>query len=209
MSPDTRFWNRLAERYAAKPIANPKAYERKLALTRAELSPEQTLLDVGCGTGSLALELAGSVAHVHALDVSEEMLRIAEHKQQAQGVTNVTWHVRPLDRNLPFDEGSFGCVCAFNILHLVDDRQGVLQALYRLLAPGGRFVSSTPCLGDSRLPLGAMIAVMRWFGKAPHVWRFNREELLREFADAGFVDARTADVGAKATTAFVIARKPS
>lgn len=47
-----RFWDRIAEKYAKQPIANPEAYEEKLRLTRRRLTPDSSVLEFGCGTGS-------------------------------------------------------------------------------------------------------------------------------------------------------------
>jgi ubiquinone/menaquinone biosynthesis C-methylase UbiE len=82
MPSDAKFWNDLAPKYAAQPVANPPAFERKKAITREHLRPDSTVLELGCGTGSLALEMAGFASHIHALDISAEMLRIARAKQQ-------------------------------------------------------------------------------------------------------------------------------
>ena len=76
MSTDNLFWDKLAERYAKQPIADLASYERKLDVTKSRLSPTDVILDIGCGTGSLALELAPHVAAVHALDFSGEMIRV-------------------------------------------------------------------------------------------------------------------------------------
>ena len=156
-----QFWDNLAEKYAAKPVANQEAYERKLDETKSRLTPEDTVLDIGCGTGSLALELAPCVSHVHSVDVSSEMLRIAKGKAEKQGVDNVTFHNRNVDDLSVFDRDSFDMVCAYNIVHLADDAPALLQAVYELLKPGGYFVSTTPCLKDGWMPYGLIIGVMR------------------------------------------------
>ncbi|MCA9713107.1 MAG: class I SAM-dependent methyltransferase, partial [Myxococcales bacterium] len=117
------FWNEQAERYAAKPVADPDAFERKIAVTLARTRPSHTVLDIGCGTGSLALRLAPSAAQLHGLDISSEMVRIARGKAAAQQVDNVTFHVGPFDDSFAaLAPGSLDGVCAYSILHLVDDR---------------------------------------------------------------------------------------
>ncbi len=200
------FWDDAAERYAAKPVDDPAAFERKIAVTRSHLSPSSRVLDVGCGTGSLALRLAPDAAEVHGLDVSGEMLRIARSKAQSQGVPNVTFHQGTLE-TAPFDAGSLDVVCAYSLLHLVEDRPAALDTIHRLLRPGGVFISSTVCLGV--FPYGPLLTVMRWFGKAPRVWLFPTTCLEAEVRAAGFVELTAPDVGARPPVHFLVARKPS
>ena len=209
MTADAAFWDNIAESYAAKPVDDPAAFDRKTEIIRALLTPDSALLDVGCGTGSLALRLAPSARAVHGLDVSGEMIRIAKEKAAAQGSANATFHVGPLDGDAPFAAGSLDVVCACSLLHLVDDRAAALGHLFRLLKPGGALVASTVCLGESWVPYTPILTVMRWVGKAPMVKVFPKRTLADEIARAGFVDLTQPDVGAAATIAFMVARKPA
>jgi arsenite methyltransferase len=206
---DAKFWNDLAEKYAAQPVANVPAFDRKKAITREHLRPDSSVLEIGCGTGSLALSMARHAGHIHGLDISAEMLRIADQKRLAEGVTNVTFHEGTLDAAPAFPPESFDSAWAYSILHLVPDRRRVLETLFGLLKPGGSFISSNVCLGDSWAPYGPMLAVMRWFGKAPVVHIYDRATILREMAEAGFVDAVEREVGGGNTVAFIVAKKPS
>jgi 2-polyprenyl-3-methyl-5-hydroxy-6-metoxy-1,4-benzoquinol methylase len=209
MTTDAAFWNDLAEEYAAKPVDNPDAFERKIAITKARMTARDVVLDIGCGTGSLALRLAPSAAHVHGLDVSSEMVRIARGKAQDQRIDNVTFHVGAFDDTFTaLADESLDGLCAYSLLHLVADRQAALDQIFRLLKPGGFFVSSTVCLGGSWVPYGVMLPVMRWLGKAPMVKIVSIPTLVDEMGRAGFVDLSLPDVGAEATTAFVVATRP-
>ena len=205
---DTVFWDRLAEKYAAQPVKDVAAFDRKKAITRQHLTPRSTVVEFGCGTGSLALELAAHAGHIHAIDVSGEMIRIAERKKAGQGVTNVTFHTGTLEATRPQLPASVDAVWAYSILHLVDDRKSTLAAAFDLLKPGGVFVSSNVCLGGTWVPYRTMITVMRWFGKAPRVQCYDRKTITGEMARAGFVDIVEHDVGAHGLVAFVVARKP-
>ncbi|HSB36774.1 MAG TPA: metalloregulator ArsR/SmtB family transcription factor [Thermoanaerobaculia bacterium] len=98
-----------------------------------------TVADVGCGTGLLTLGLAAVAGHVHALDVSSRMVRLAREKVRRAGLSNVT--VKRADvRTLPFAAGSLDAVFAFHLLrHLV--RPGdALAEFGRVVRPGGRVV---------------------------------------------------------------------
>ena len=172
-----RFWDKLADKYSKKPISDPAAYARKLDATRERLRPTDTVLDIGCGTGSLALELAADVAHVHALDLSGEMIRIANEKAARAGTKNVTFYSTTIEKSSSFSTASFDHVCAYNILHLVHDLDATLAKIFTLLKPGGSFISSTACLRETWVPVGLMLPLMRWVGKAPHVLMLSVADL--------------------------------
>ena len=209
MNVDAEFWNGIAEKYAKQPVERPEAFDRKIEITRALMRPGCVVLDVGCGTGSLALRLAPSAGRVHGLDCSSEMVRIGRDKARAQGIDNVELHVGAFDDTFDhFPDGSLDGICAYSILHLVPDRADALRRMFRLLRPGGFFVTSTLCLGDTWIPYGPIITVMRWFGKAPHVSTFTRAALEADMRAAGFVDLSAPDVGAQPTVAFFTAKKP-
>ena len=209
MKTQAQFWDDAAESYAKKPVEDPAAFERKIELTRARLQPADEVLDIGCGTGSLALRLASSAGEMHGLDVSREMIRIAERKASEAGAANVRFHVGPFDPSFDaFAPGSLDCICAFSILHLLEDREGALERMYALLRPGGTLVSSTVCLGASWFVYQPLIWMMRQLGQAPWVAIISPQRLVADLERAGFVDIETPDVGAKSTAAFIIARRP-
>lgn len=208
MSADVVFWNKLAEKYARTPLANPAAFDRKVAITQSRMTPSAVVLDVGCGTGSLALRLAPSGAHVHGLDVSSEMIRIARDKATVAKVANVTFHVGAFDDTFTaFEVASLDGICAYSVLHLVDDLPAALGRIHRLLKPGGFFVSSTVCLGGSWVPWGPLLRVMRGLGKAPKVELLSQRTLVEAVQRAGFGDIAQPDVGAKPNIAFIVASK--
>jgi arsenite methyltransferase len=208
MTAEAAFWNDLAERYARQPVANPGAFERKIELTQARMKPTDVVLDIGCGTGSLALRLAPAAAAIHGLDISSEMIRIAKGKAQAQGTANVSFHVGPFASFAHFEPESLDGVCAYSLLHLVEDLPATLSRIHRLLRPGGFFVSSTVCLGESWLPYRPILEVMRWLGKAPRVSVLQKRVVEDEVRRAGFVSLDQPDVGADSTVAFLIAERP-
>jgi arsenite methyltransferase len=209
MTDNALFWDRIADKYSQKPVANPGAFERKIAITKTRMRPDHVVLDIGCGTGSLALRLAPSAARVHALDISGEMIRIANEKARAQQVENVTFQTAPFDETFgAFAPESLDGICAYSLLHLVADRAKALARIFSLLKKGGFFVSSTVCLGESWVPYGPILGVMRVLGKAPPVQILTKRTLEQELRAAGFVDIDQPDVGAERIIAFMVASKP-
>jgi len=208
MYADARFWDRIAESYSAKPVDDPDAFERKIAITKGLMVSDHVIADFGCGTGSLVLRLADQAAHVHGVDVSPNMIRIARGKAMDQGVTNVTFHVSSLEDHGTFEPGGLDGVLAYSLLHLVEDPRAVLAKLFGLLKPGGYFVSSTVCIRDTWIPK-PLLTLMRWAGRAPSIQVFGRRRLLEYVREAGFVDIETPDVGASSRIAFVVARRPA
>ena len=208
MTAEAAFWNDLAERYARQPLSNPGAFERKIEATKACMRPRDVVLDIGCGTGSLALRLAPSAAAIHGLDISTEMIRIAKGKAQAAGADNVSFHVGTLDAFDLFEPGSLDGVCAYSLLHLVEDLPATLRRIHELLRPGGFLVSSTVCLSDSWVPYRPILQVARWLGKAPRVVSLLRKRTLEdELRRAGFDGIEQPEVGAQSTIAFIVAKK--
>lgn len=208
MTADIKFWDQLAEKYAQKPVANLSAFERKKAITRAQLRPDSKVLEVGCGTGSLALEMSAFAGEIDAWDFSAEMVRIAKQKAQAQSVRNVRFHQGTLDGATPYAPAHFDSVWAYSILHLVPDRGHTLRTLFDLLRPGGTLISSNVCLAGSLVPYGIIIPVLRWFGKAPAVHLYDRATIFRELHEVGFANVEERDVGAEKSVAFIVATKP-
>lgn len=205
---DARFWNRIARKYAADPIADMAGYERTLERTRHYLRGEDTVLEVGCGTGTTALRLARSVGRIVATDISSEMIAIARERTVAEGRPNVTFEVATPDA-APWPDGTFDAALGFNVLHLVAAREAALRGVHRLLKPEGLFISKTPCLKEMNPAVRIAVPVMQLVGKAPYVASFSAADLEREIAAAGFEiveRARHASRG-KDARPFLVARK--
>src|SRR5262245_8975198 len=90
---DARFFDRIARKYAAAPISDMEGYERTIDRTRQLLRTSDTVLEVGCGTGTTALKLAPHVARMVATDLAANMIAIAREKAAAQGCANAEFAV--------------------------------------------------------------------------------------------------------------------
>ena len=199
-----RFWNRIAARYAARPLKNVPAYEAMLADVAARLKPTDHVLEIGCGTGGTAIRLAPSVAHWTATDFSTEMIAIAKAKPAGD---NVTFMVT--DAAQPMGNTRFDAICAFNVLHLVDDLHGTLARIHAQLTPGGLLISKTWCFADTPLKIRALFPVLRLVGLFPVASSLSEPGLRQAILDAGFeiVDQRL--FGEYRQNPYIVAQKPA
>lgn len=206
---DARFWDRTSRKYASSRIDDQEGYQRSLTRTRAFLKPANKVLELGCGTGTSAMQLADGVQSYLATDISAEMIAIAEDKNAANPITGLSFRVA-LAETLSPDSMRFDAILGFNYIHLVRDVPAVLRRIHDLLPEGGLFISKTPCVGDMNpLIRHIMLPAMRAVGKAPHVTVFGERELGEYMNAAGF-DILAKEIHAtrrKDTRPFIVARK--
>lgn len=202
---DAKFWDKVADKYAASPIKDMEAYEQTMARTRAYLSADQDVLEVGCGTGSTALLLAPNVKQMTASDISKRMIEIGEGKARAQNLENVTFRQALLPDETLVPE-SFDTILCYNTLHLVTDLPAVLRNLRGALKPGGVFISKTVCLAEQTRLWGIPIFLMRLIGKAPYVKMLTFDAVEQAIAAEGFEIIETGIYPAPFSR-FVVARK--
>ena len=180
-----RFWNLIAKRYASSPIADMEAYKRKLERIRTYLSPEDYVLDIGCGTGTQCDDVAGSVKHVTGIDISEKLLSIAEARKEDRGVEGVEF-VRTTVFDDRFEPEGFDVVMAFYVLHLHEDLDGVVQRIHGILKPNGLLVAETSCLGDGNRIAGGLIRLAGLLGVIPLINLLSTRRIEATLERAGF-----------------------
>ena len=201
------FWDRRAPKYAKKPIADVTAYEEKLECVTALLRPTDRVLEIGCGTGGTARKIAPFVAHVTATDLSAEMIRIA--RSRSGGDASGTPEFLQAEASQDIPEQPFEVICAFSVLHLMDDIPTGLDAVFRQLKPGGCFVSKTVCLKDAPHWMRAVVRLLAIVRIAPNVIILSRAELTRHLIRAGFEIDQIRYFGKNRLSPFIVARKPA
>ncbi|MDX8352952.1 class I SAM-dependent methyltransferase [Cognatiyoonia sp. IB215182] len=200
------FWDKIAPKYAKKPVADPAAYEEKLARVGALLRAEDRVLEIGCGTGSTALRLAPRVAEITATDISNEMIAIAEKKRADAMVANVSFRKAAANERLV--EAPFDVITAFSLLHLVDDVPEALDAVFAQIRPGGLFISKTVCLDDAPVFLRLFVRALRLIGIAPKVTMLSKNDLHKALVKAGFDILESRYFGKGRLNPFIIAKRP-
>jgi SAM-dependent methyltransferase len=144
------------------------------AVTR-HVPPEGRVLDLGCGTGELAVTLAAAGMRVAGCDISPQMLRRAAASTAGVPAGDVSWvRLDPGWQTLPFEAWSFDAVVASSVLEYTADPAAVLRECGRVLRPGGTVLCSVP---DPSHPVRWLEWLLAWAARPPlttMTWRWPR-----------------------------------
>jgi|SRR5579872_885368 len=166
-------------------------------LARAASPPEGALLDLACGPGRVALDLAGSFRTVWAIDLEPEMIEVGKQAAAARGIGNVSWFVgKAEDLGAPPD--TFDLITIGEAFHRLD-RALIARRALGWLKPGGCLATmGADGILAGQEPWQKTVAELarRWMAKAfPGGWGVARpgEDVgpgseARALREAGFVD---------------------
>jgi len=136
-------WDRISELYLRE--VDPRfATVVEHVVKRADLKPGHRVVDLGTGTGSVAIEAAGLVGpagKVTGVDISPDMLALTRRRVVESGYTNIDLREGRAEQ-LPAGDGSFDVLLASLSLMYVIDRAAAAREMRRVLRPGGRFVAA-------------------------------------------------------------------
>jgi len=162
----------------------------EFSLGATENVGQQTLLDLGCGTGYCIEkmlqrfpEIVEHEGRLHALDIAEGMLEEAQQKFAEEGIDEeIQWHLGDME-SLPFVDETFdGCISSLTV-QWSENPQQLFEEMHRTLKPGGWFAFST--LGPETL--FELRSAWREVDEYAHVNQFMSLESIKEIADmAGF-----------------------
>ena len=180
-----KFWNLIASKYAASPISDIAAYEKKIEKIKTYLSPENHVLDIGCGTGTQCGDLANNVKQVTGIDISSKLLAIAVQRKAEREIENVEF-IQTTVFAERFEPGSFDVVMAFYVLHFFEDIDEVVRRIYGLLKPDGLFILETACLGEKGKIISNFVRLAGKLGFLPLINLLTTRRIEQALEQAGF-----------------------
>jgi len=153
----------------------------------AQLNPGETVLDLGSGGGIdviLSARRVGPTGKAYGLDMTDEMLALAEDNTRKAGVTNVEFLKGQIER-VPLPDSSVDVVISNCVINLSADKDRVLREAFRVLKPNGRVaVSDVVIRGE--IPADVRRSMELWVGCVAGA--LTEDEYRGKLQAAGFTD---------------------
>ena len=137
-------------------------------------------------------------------DALAAMIEAAKRKAAEAGVKNIAFEQGTLD-SLKLQNESFDAVLGLNVLHLLEDVDGAIAKVHKILKKDGVFVSSTSLIAEVNFAFRWLISGMQFIGLAPFVSQFTKSELISKLMKSGFIVEREWQTSHESV--FIVARK--
>lgn len=155
----------------------------KMIIEYCGMNENFTVLEIGCGTGTLTEYLAKTGAQVTATDLSQGFLDLASQKIKYHNVSFQTANAERLDN---FKDNSFDAVVGLSILHHLD-MQSALQNIYRVLKSGGIMAFSEPNMLNPQIMIQKNISfIKKIMGDSPDETAFFKWQARKLLEQNGF-----------------------
>jgi arsenite methyltransferase len=153
----------------------------------AALNPGEVVLDLGSGGGIdvlLSARRVGPAGKAYGLDMTDEMLALANENKRKAGIDNVEFLKGEIE-HIPLPDNSVDVVISNCVINLSTDKDQVLRESFRVLKPGGRFAVSD-VLTRGAVPGEIRKSVLLWIGCVAGA--LDESEYRSKLASAGFQD---------------------
>ena len=203
-------WDGLANNWDTPGASLGQNDIRTIEKTKKYLNASDIILDYGCETGSISIEIADIVKEAHGIDISSKMIDIARRKADERKIKNRDFtHATIFDERLKKE--SFDLILALSILHLVEDSTKVMDRINQLLKPGGLFISATPCLGEKTLVsilVNIPVFLLSKIGILPNINFFSVSRLVASITNENFQIIENESLSVRPITEyFIVAKK--
>jgi len=149
------------------------------------LNPGETVLDLGSGGGIdvlLSAKRVGPTGKAYGLDMTDEMLALANDNKKKSGIDNVEFLKGEIE-HIPLPDAAVDVIISNCVINLSADKDAVLREAFRVLKPGGRFSVSDVVTRGEILP-EIRRSVLLWVGCVAGA--LDEDDYRRKLASAGF-----------------------
>lgn len=180
-----KFWDRVSGWSKAETAANSTLVKCVNSKMGTHFMPGDTVLDFGCGTGTITLRIARHTDKVYGVDISGGMLKRAQQNRKDQHADNAVFmKLTALDEM--FQDNFFQVVTIFNVLQYIDNRQKIFNQAYSLLQPKGKLIIAVPCFGEMNSFSALLVSFLRFVHIMPKTYFFSSKQIEKEIIDSGF-----------------------
>ncbi|MEP6755365.1 MAG: arsenite methyltransferase [Chthonomonadales bacterium] len=154
----------------------------------ASLAAGEVVLDLGSGGGVdvlLSAKRVGPTGFAYGLDMTDEMLALAERNKAASGAENVKFLKGHIEE-IPLPDNTVDVIISNCVINLSGDKDQVIREAFRVLKPGGRFAVSDVVV-EGELPAAVRADMEAYVGCVAGA--LEKDDYLGKLAAAGFVDA--------------------
>ena len=168
--------------------AGKRRWGRRVGMLIDGISEGMEVLELGCGTGYFTKELVETGARVVAIDISPELLEIAERDIVAE---NVQFQVENAYA-MGFEGGRFDAVIGSSVLHHLEIEKA-LSEIFRVLKPGGKVCFTEPNMMNPQIAVQKNVPpIKRWLGDSPDETAFFRWGIAKRLRRHGFSEIEVA-----------------
>jgi ubiquinone/menaquinone biosynthesis C-methylase UbiE len=163
-------------------IGPEKVIEFDEIVRMADLIPDDTVLDIGCGSGQQTLLLGQKCKRTVGIDISDQVIKRAKDMARISGLSGKVSFLQGNVVDADFPDGSFNKIVSFCVLEHIPEWQAVLKKAHQWLAPGGRLVISV----DSLAPIKDEALIKMHRENYSVAIYFDTQTLGSGLRDAGF-----------------------
>jgi len=201
-----KFWDRMSKNFDKPKKKKDQKLPKTVRYSEKYLNENDTVLDFGCATGKITIDISNYVKQIYGIDLSSKMIEIANKKVHEQNLKNIYFQQSTIF-NSKFEDESFNVILGFNILHLIENGPKVLERIHRLLKLDGIFISATPCLHDNNVFLRTVLNFVSKLKVIPYIKSLSFLDLEKLISDGKFEIIQNINISQSIPNHFIVAKK--
>ena len=161
-------------------------WKRRINLFISEIGSNNSILEIGCGTGLFTKEIQNTTNNITAIDISPDLVEIAKTRVLNKNVKFIVENAYKTS----FQNNSFDYIIGSSVLHHLEIDEA-LKEFNRILKPGGKILFTEPNMLNPQIAIQKNIPfIKKWAGDSPDETAFIRFKLVKQIKKTGFRNAK-------------------